>query len=90
MEVILNNENKKIPRNRKRKNERKSKMEKNMKLFLNKIKTEKKKKNFDKVKQLEILLVQIKYGDNPNVLENASKELNKIQVVIKNLYEIKQ
>ena len=62
-----------------------------MKLLLNKIKSEKKKKNknLDKIKQLEILLVNIKYANDPNKLENALKELNKIQVVNKNLHEIK-
>ena len=62
-----------------------------MKLLLNKIKSEKKKKNknLDKNKQLEILLVQIKYADNPNKLQNALKELNKIQIIDKNLHEIK-
>ena len=63
-----------------------------MKLLLKKIKSEKRKrnKNFDKIKQLEILLVRIKYADNPNKLESALKELNKIQVIDKNLHEIKQ
>ena len=62
-----------------------------MKLILNKIKSEKKKKNkkFDKIKQLEILLVRIKYTDKPDKLESALKELNKIQVMDKNLHEIK-
>ena len=63
-----------------------------MKLLLNKIKYEKRKrnKNFDKIKQLEILLVKIKYADNPNKLESALKEIKKIQVIDKNLHEIKQ
>ena len=62
-----------------------------VKLLLNKTKSEKRKrnKNLDKIKQLEILLVQIKYANNPNKLENALKELSKIQVVNKNLHEIK-
>ena len=62
-----------------------------MKLFLNKIKTEKKKKykSFDKIKHLQILLVKIKYADNPNKLESALKELNKIEVIDKNLHRIK-
>ena len=61
-----------------------------MKLLLNKIKSEKRKKykNFNKIKQLEILLVQIKYADKPDELENALKELNKIEVIDKNLHEI--
>ena len=63
-----------------------------MKVLLNKIKSEKRKrnKNFDKIKQLEILLVRIKYADKPDKLQSALKELNKIQVFNKNLHEIKQ
>ena len=62
-----------------------------MKLLLNKIKSEKRKKNKDmnKIEQLEILLVRIKYADKPDKLESALKELNKIQVFNKNLHEIK-
>ena len=90
--MIINNENKKLSRNRKRRIERKSKFNDNMKLLLNKIKSEKKKKNkdFDKIKQLEILLVNIKYANNPNKLQSELKKLNKFQVVNKNLHEIKQ
>ena len=90
--MIINNENEKLSRNRKRRNERKIKMDDNMKSLLTKIKSERRKRNksLDKIKQLETLLVNIKYGDNPNKLENALKELNKIQVVNKNLHEIKQ
>ena len=87
--MIINYENKKLSRNRKRKNERKSKMDNNMKLLLNKIKLEKKKIKLDKVKQLEILLGNIKYAIDPKKLENALKELNKIHVANKNLHEIK-
>ena len=66
-------------------------MSNDMKLILNKIKSEKKKKNknFNKIRQLEILLVNIKYANDPNKLENALKELNKIEVIDKNLHEIK-
>ena len=62
-----------------------------MKLLLNKIKSENRKrnKNFKKIKQLEILLVNIRYANDPNKLKNALKELNKIQVIDKNLHEIK-
>ena len=90
--MIINNENKKLSRNRKRRIERKSKIDNNMKIFLNKIKTGKGKRNkkLDKIKQLEILLVNIKYANDPNKLQSALKELNKIQVVNKNLHEIKQ
>ena len=61
-----------------------------MKSVLNKIKTEKKKKNLDKIKQLEIIFVKGIYANNPDKLQNVLKELNKIQVVNKNLHEIKQ
>ena len=90
--MITINENKKLSRNRKRRINRKNKINDDMKLLLNKIKSEKKKKNknLDKIKELEILLVNIKYANNPKKLQSASKELNKIQVVNKNLHEIKQ
>ena len=91
MEMIINNENKKLSRNTKRRINRKNKSNDDMKLILNKIKSEKKKKykNFDKIKQLEILLVRIKYAGKPDKLESALKELNKNQVIDKNLHEIK-
>ena len=54
------------------------------------ISEKKKKKKLDKTKQLEILLVKIKYGNNPNKLQSELKELIKIHVVNKNLHEIKQ
>ena len=88
MKVIIDNENKKLSRNRKKRIERKSKINDNMKSLLNKIKTE--KKNFDKINQLEIEIVKIKYANNPNKLQSELKELNKIQVIDKNLHEIKQ
>ena len=87
---MTNNKNKKLSRNRKRRIYRKNKMNDDMKILLSKIKSEKKKKNFDKIKRLEILLVNIKYANDSNKLNNALKELNKIQVVNKNLHEIKQ
>ena len=89
--MIINNETKKLSRIRKRRIERKNKINNDMKLLLNKIKSEKKKKNknFDEIKQLEILLVRIKYADKPDKLQSALKELNKIQVIDKNLHEIK-
>ena len=90
--MISNNENEKLPRNIKRRIQRKNKIDDNMKLLVNKIKTEKKtkNKNLDKIKQLEILLVNIKYANDPNKLQSALKELNEIQDVNKNLHEIKQ
>ena len=90
--MIINNENKKLSRNREKRIERKNKMNDDMKLLLNKIKSEKKKKNknFDKIRQLQILLVNIKYANDPIKLQSALKELNKIEVINKNLHEIKE
>ena len=87
--MIINNETKKLSRNRKRRIDRRNKIDDDMKLLLNKIKSEKKNKNFDKIKQLEILLVNIKYSNDPKKLENALRDLNKIEVIDKNLHEIK-
>ena len=90
--MIIKNENRKLSRNRKRRIDRKNKIINDMKLLLIKLKSEKRKrnKNFDRIKQLEILLVRIKYADKPDKLQSALKELNKIQVIDKNLHEIKQ
>ena len=90
--MIFNNENKNLSRNRKRRIDRKNKIDEKMKLLLNKIKSEKRKrnKNLDKIKELEILLVNVKYANNPNKLQSVLKELIKIQVGYKNLHEIKQ
>ena len=92
MVVIINNENKKLSRNRKRRIERKRIISDDMRVLLNKIKSEKKKKNkkLDKIKELEILLINIKYANDSNKLHSALKQLNKIQVIDKNLHEIKQ
>ena len=61
--MIINNETKYLSRNRKRRIERKNKISDDLKLLLNKIKSEMKKKykNFNKIKQLEILLGNIKH-----------------------------
>ena len=77
--MILNNENKKLSRKRKRRIDRRKKINNDLKIILNKIKSEKKKKNqnVDKIKELEILLVRIKHADNPNKVESALKELKK-------------
>ena len=88
--MIIDNENKRLSRNRKRRTDRKNKLNDDMKILLNKIKSEKKKKNLDKVKQLEKLLVQNKYANDPNKIQSELKDLNKIQVIDKNLHEIKQ
>ena len=89
---MTKNETKKLSRNGKRRTDRKNKFNDKMKILLKKIKTEKKKKNkiLDRIKQLEILLVNVKYANDPNNLQSELKELNKIQVVNKNLHEIKQ
>ena len=66
-------------------------MDDEMKTLFKKIKKEKKKnKKFDKIKELETELLKIKYSNNPNKLQSELKELNKIQVVNKDLHEIKQ
>ena len=92
MNVILNNENKNLSRNRKRRINLKNKLNDDMILLLNKIKSEKRKRNkdLDKIKQLEVLLINIKYANDPNKLENALRELTKIRLINKNLHEIKQ
>ena len=89
--MIIKNENKKLSRNRKRRIIRRLNMSNDMKLLINKIKSEKKKRNenLDEIKELEILLVNIKYANDPNKLQSELKELNKIQVLNKNLHEIK-
>ena len=66
--MIIINENKKLSRSRKGRIGRKNKLSDDMKLIVNKIKSEKKNKKFDKIKQLENLLVRIKYADKPDKL----------------------
>ena len=87
----MNNENRRVSRKRKKRFERKNKMDDNMKLLLNKIKTEKKKENkkIVKIRQLEIELVKIKNSNKPDKRKNALKELIKIHVVNKLLNEIR-
>ena len=89
--MIMDNENKKLSRNTKKRIRRRLQMNDDKKLILNKIKTEKKRKMkiLDKTKQLEIVLVKINYAKTPKKLENALKELNEIHVVNANLNEIK-
>ena len=59
----MNNENKILSQNRKRRLGRQNKLNDDIKLLLKKIKSEKKKnKNFDRIKELEILLVRIQYN----------------------------
>ena len=89
--MIKKNENEELSRNRKRRNERRMKLDGKMKSILNTIKTEKKEKNknLDKVKQLEIELVKLTYAINPNKSQSELKELNEIHSVRKNFHEIK-
>ena len=86
-------ETKKLSRNknRRRRIDRKNKSINDKKMISNKIESEKKKKNknFDEIEELEKLLVRIKYADNPDELENALKELNKLHVFDRILHEIK-
>ena len=88
----MNNENKKLLRIRKRRFDRRKKMNNDMNLLLNKIKSEKEKKIKDikKIKELEILLVGNKNANNSYKLEGALRELYKMEVIDKNLHEIKQ
>ena len=87
----MNNENEELSRNMKRRIKQKNERDDKTKSLINEIKSEKKKKtkNIDKIKNLKIELVKIKYADKPNLLENALKELNKIEVIDKTLHEIK-
>ena len=88
----MNNENKEILRNGKRRIEQKNEMNDKFKILLNKIKAERKNKNKknDKIKQLEIELNKNKSVINPAKLDYILKELNKTLVVDKKLHVIKQ
>ena len=61
-----------------------------MKIIKNNIYNLLEKKKNDKIKELEIELVRIKYANNPNRLQSELKELNKIHVFDKNLHEIEK
>ena len=67
-------------------------MDGTMKLLINNIKSEKKKKtkSLDKIKILKTELIKVKYAIKPNKLQSELKELKQILVVNKNLHEIKQ
>ena len=76
--MIMNKENKKLARNRKKRIEQKDKMKDKMKIIFKKDKTKKKKnKDFKKNKQLELQLGKIKYNIIPILIESKLKELNK-------------
>ena len=49
----------------------------------------KKKKNLDKNKDLEIELVKIKYADYPSKLDNALREVIKMEINDMNFHEIR-
>ena len=89
--MIIDNENETLSRSRIRRIDHRNKINIDMKLLLDKIKSEKKtiNKDINKIKQLEILLVKIKYADKPDKLESALRELNKREVIDKILHEIK-
>ena len=89
--MIIINENRKLSRNRQRRIEQSIKVDDRMKSLLNKIKTEKKKKNknIGKIKELEIDLVKIKYANIPKKSQSELKELNKIHVVNKKYMSLK-
>ena len=55
-----------------------------MKALLNKIKTEKKKRNksIDKIKNLEIFIVKTKYSNPPNKLQSALKIMLLIKIYL--------
>ena len=89
--MIINNENEKLSRNRKRITERKIKKNNKMNLFLNKFILEEKNKYkiIERIKQLEIELPEMKYVNNPNSLEFKLNELHELQVVDEKLHETK-
>ena len=62
------------------------------KLLIIKTKSEKKNKikKIDKTKQLEIELFKTKYVINPNFLESNLRELNRTEVIGKNLHKIEK
>ena len=69
--MMMDNENKELSRSRKRKIERKIRIDERMKSFLIGIKTEKKKnyKNIKKIKNSKTELVKINYADKPGKLK---------------------
>ena len=73
----MDNENIKLSRNRKKRIERRYKSGNDMKFLINKIKSEEKKKykNLDKIKQLEIILVNIKYANDHKKIRKCSKRV---------------
>ena len=81
----MKNENKKLSRNRKRRIERKKKLDEQMKSLLNKNKSKKKKKKeiIDKAEEVEIELVRINYANNPNKIQSEIKDLKKFTLLIK-------
>ena len=92
--MIMDNENKTLSRIRKRRIERRKKIDDKMKSLLKKLKLKRKTEiklfiNL-KTKKLNCQLVKSKYVKNPNLLESNLKELSKDHVIDKNLSEIKK
>ena len=73
--MIMNNENENLSRNGKRRIIQKIKMDDKLELLANKIKPERKNKskNIDKMKELEIELVKLKYANIPDKLQSELK-----------------
>ena len=84
------NENKMLSRNRKRRNERRNRMNDENFFFKIKLKQKKIYKNVEKIEKSGIQLVRMKYADKPDKLESPLRELNKVEVFRKKLHEIKQ
>ena len=86
----MNNEKKELSHNRKRRIEQRIKVDDKINFFFEKISLKKmKNKNDDKIKQLEIELVKLKYVYNLNKLQSELKDLYKIHVIDKKLRENK-
>ena len=81
------NENQKLSGERKRRIERRMKIDGKMKTIIKKSKTE--KRINDAIKQGETELVKIKKANNPTKLQYQLKELNKKQIVDLKLHEVK-
>ena len=87
--MMMNNENKKLSRNRKGEMERKFEMDNKMESLMNGNNSETNNKNIEKLEKLEIELVKINYANIPNKSQNDLKELNRIHVFDKHIHEIR-
>ena len=68
------NENQKISSKVERRATRKENLNKGLKNLLYSVKQAKRRKKIDKIKELEIKIVKLKYTNNPNKLEYETKE----------------